>query len=199
MSQPKYGQIINCVVTILIVSLFSLCRLAITTQLRSGSVDKMAGIFTKRIWQPCSGVMQQRWPESLFSTQLLFQNFWIRVRKFFKFENPTPVQTPATNDPTEIYPCFYLRNDHANSCFSRNWNVTPDPFFHKFWLRLRKKNAESCRSRLRHSGSMATSVMHRTCGLVVNRTCGLVVRALASCLVGRCSCGSNLGRVVPRP
>ena len=29
--------------------------------------------------------------------------------------------------------------------------------------------------------------------------CGLVVRALASCLVGRCSCGSNLGRVVPRP
>jgi len=30
-----------------------LCRLRITTHLRSGAVDKMAGIFTKRIWQPC--------------------------------------------------------------------------------------------------------------------------------------------------
>ena len=29
--------------------------------------------------------------------------------------------------------------------------------------------------------------------------CGLVVRALVLCLVGSCSCGSNLGRVVPRP
>jgi len=29
-----------------------LCRLRITTQLRSGIVDKMAGIFTKPIWQP---------------------------------------------------------------------------------------------------------------------------------------------------
>jgi len=40
----------------------------------------------------------QRWPESLFqtSTPLLFQNFLIGVRQFFKFENPTPVQTPAT-------------------------------------------------------------------------------------------------------
>jgi len=53
-NQPKYGQIINCGLTILIVSLFSLCRLRITTQLRSGDVDKMAGIFTKRIWQPCT-------------------------------------------------------------------------------------------------------------------------------------------------
>jgi len=35
-----------------IVSLFSLCRLRITTQLRSGAVDKMADIFTKRVWQP---------------------------------------------------------------------------------------------------------------------------------------------------
>ena len=51
MSQLKYGQIINCGLTILIVTLFSLCRLRITTQLRSGAVDKMAGIFTKRIWQ----------------------------------------------------------------------------------------------------------------------------------------------------
>jgi len=36
MSQSKYGQIINSGVTLLIVSLFSLCRLRITTQLRYG-------------------------------------------------------------------------------------------------------------------------------------------------------------------
>jgi len=40
--------------------------------------------------------IQQKWPESLFQTPLLFQNFLIRVRLFFNFENPTPVQTPAT-------------------------------------------------------------------------------------------------------
>ena len=33
--------------------LFSLCCLRITTQLRSDAVDKMTGIFTKHIWQPC--------------------------------------------------------------------------------------------------------------------------------------------------
>ena len=38
MSQPKYGQIVtNCGLTILIVSLFYLCRLRHTTQLRSGT------------------------------------------------------------------------------------------------------------------------------------------------------------------
>jgi len=39
MSQPKYGQI-NCGLTILIMSLFSLCCLQNTTQLRSGTADK---------------------------------------------------------------------------------------------------------------------------------------------------------------
>jgi len=64
---------------------------------------------------------QQGWPESLCPTPtpLLFQNFWIRirVRKFFKFENPTPVNIPATIDQIKIYPCFYWRNDHADSCY----------------------------------------------------------------------------------
>ena len=89
----------------------------------------------------------QRWPESLFQTPtpLLFQNFWIQVRLFFKFENPTPAQTPATIiDPTVIYPCLTFRNDHTDSCYcrngklllfakSRNWKVTPDPglVFHR--------------------------------------------------------------------
>jgi len=40
MSQPKYRQIINCGIEILIVSLCSLCDLRITTQLRSGTVEK---------------------------------------------------------------------------------------------------------------------------------------------------------------
>jgi len=34
-------------------------------------------------------------------------NVWIRVRKIFKFENPTPVQTSTANDATEIQQCFY--------------------------------------------------------------------------------------------
>jgi len=70
------------------------------------------------------------WPESLFQTPtpLLFQNFWIRVRLFFKYENPTPVQTPATIiDPTVICPCFYLGNNRTSSRYCRNWKVTPDP------------------------------------------------------------------------
>ena len=51
-NQPKYGQIINCGITVLTVSLFSLCRSRITTQIRSGADGKMADIFTKLIWQP---------------------------------------------------------------------------------------------------------------------------------------------------
>jgi len=65
----------------------------------------------------------QRWP--LFPTSVLFQNFWIwiRARKFFEFENPTPVQIPTAVDATAIQHCFYLRNDiykyHADSCYCR--------------------------------------------------------------------------------
>jgi len=97
------------------------------------------------------------------SAPVVFQNFWIRVRQFFKFENPTPVQTPATIiDPTVFYPYFYYINDQKDSCYCRHWKVTldPGPVFPKFSLRIRvrKKNAESYRSRLRHSGSGPTSV-----------------------------------------
>jgi len=58
-------------------------------------------------------------------TPLLFQNFWIWVRLFFKFENPTLVQTPATTiDPNVIYPCFYQKNDRTDSCYCWNGKVT---------------------------------------------------------------------------
>ena len=65
-------------------------------------------------------------------TPLLFQNFWIWLRirfwMFFTFEKPTSVQTPATIiNSTLICPRLYLRNDHTDSCYSRNWNMTPDP------------------------------------------------------------------------
>jgi len=82
-----------------------------------------------------SRTFAQRWPESLFQTPtlLLFQNFGIRVpiMQFFKFENPTTVQTPATIiNPTLIFPCFCL----IDSCYCWNWKVTPDPgvIFPKF-------------------------------------------------------------------
>jgi len=41
----------------------------------------------------------------------LFQNFWILVRagNFFKFENQTPVQTPATIDSTGNLSIFLLK------------------------------------------------------------------------------------------
>ena len=58
-------------------------------------------------------------------------------RKFFKFKNPTPVQTPASIDPNEIQQCFETRNaiynDHANTCCCRKWKVTPGsgPVFRK--------------------------------------------------------------------
>jgi len=60
------------------------------------------------------------------------------------------------NDP--ICPCFYLRNDYAESCYCGNWKVTRIRvrFFTNFLLLVRirvwKKSIESCRSRLRHSG-----------------------------------------------
>jgi len=60
-------------------------------------------------------------------TPLLMQNFWIRIRFLvwiFKFENQTHVQTPDTIDPTEVYQCFCLRNDNADSCCCLNWKVT---------------------------------------------------------------------------
>jgi len=93
-------------------------------------------------------------------TALLFQNFGIRVQirfwQFFKFEIPTPVQTPATIiNSTLIYPCFYLRNDHTDPCSCQNWKVTPGPgpCFPKFStpgpVPGPKKTAESGRSRLR--------------------------------------------------
>jgi len=48
-------------------------------------------------------------------------------------ENPTFVQNPATIDPTEISPRFFLRNDHRDSYYCQNWKVTLDlhQVFHK--------------------------------------------------------------------
>ena len=72
--------------------------------------------------------LHQGCPESCFQTPapLLLQNFLIRIRvqNVFKFENPPPVQTPATIDATEIQRCLYLSNDiHkdcSDSCYCQN-------------------------------------------------------------------------------
>ena len=114
---------------------------------------------------PLAFAVHQRWLESLFQTPipLLLKNFWIRVRLLFKFENPTPVQTPATIiDPTVIYPCFYLRNHRKDPCFCRNGKVTPDPVFHKFLTPdpAPKEKRRIRRSLLRLSGSGPTSAVH---------------------------------------
>jgi len=110
-----------------------ICALIPLFYIKKGSVSPYGTVWL------ASGDSRQSWPESLFQTptSLLFQNFCIRVRirLFFKFENPTPVQTPATIiDPTLIYPCFHPGNDHTDSCYCRNGKVTPvqGPFFHKF-------------------------------------------------------------------
>jgi len=61
-------------------------------------------------WSLPMHTRDQRWPKSLFQTPtpVLFQIFWsrIQVRKIFKFENPTPVQTLATRD--DHNPVYWL-------------------------------------------------------------------------------------------
>jgi len=65
---------------------------------------------------------------------------------------PTPVQTPATIiNPTLIFACFCLRNNHTDFCYCWNWKATPGPVFPKFLTPYPgpNKNVESCRRRLR--------------------------------------------------
>ena len=87
--------------------------------------------------------LYQRLAESLIQTPtpLLLQNFLIRARirvlQFFKFENPTRVQTPAAIiNPTLILPCFFIINDDTDFCYCQKWNLTPDPgpVFPKFFI-----------------------------------------------------------------
>jgi len=76
---------------------------------------KHASVYVTACLQVDSVSNYQRWPESYFKTptRFLFQSFWIRIRarNFFKFENPTSIQTPATIDSTQIQQCLYLSND----------------------------------------------------------------------------------------
>ena len=86
------------------------------------------------------------------------------VRLFFKFGNPTPIQTPATViDPAVIYQCFY-RNAHTDPYNCPNWEVTSVRvrFFLNFLLRVRKKKAESCRSQESDS-TPALRIRSRVC------------------------------------
>ena len=83
-------------------------------------------------------VENQRWSESNFQTPtpLLFQILWIQIRSriFFKFDNLTPVQTPATIDETDIQQYFYLTNDTMTLIKTTR---TPATAENKKWLLVR--------------------------------------------------------------
>jgi len=77
--------------------------------------------------------------------------------EFFKFENPTPVQTQDTIDPTEIHPSFNLRNYISRKLLlllKLDSDSCPGPFLHKTSTPGPdpgpKKNAQSYQNRLRH-------------------------------------------------
>ena len=60
-------------------------------------------------------------------------HFWsLRIRLLFRIR--------LTIDPSAIFPRFYLRKDHADSCYCRNLKVTLDPVsgeisdLRNFWL-----------------------------------------------------------------
>jgi len=93
----------------------------------------------------------QRLPESYILIPHLFLNVQTWVRNIFNFDNPTPVQTPATVDSTEIQERLNLSNDngidadHTDSCY-RQKEVKQ--------ILVLKNNAEACRSRLRFCGHL---------------------------------------------
>jgi len=73
----------------------------------------------------------KRWPMLLFqtATPILFQNCSIRVRLFFKFENPAPVQTPATIiDPTVSLPICAPTRTWPSRVLVRTTNCRTDVF-----------------------------------------------------------------------
>ena len=151
----------------------------------------------------------KRWPETLFQTPTprLFQNFWIRVRQFFKFENSTPVQTPATIiDPSVIYPRFYIRNDHTDSCYCRNWKVIPDPVFPKILtpgpdpgINEKRKILPESTTVIR-SGPTSASELHRRAGrqaaALQDRPVGCILRRAGRL---RSKLGSEKGRAWEPP
>ena len=97
--------------------------------------------------------VRQRRPESLFQTPtpLIFQNFWnrMRVQKFFKFHHPTPVQTLATNRSYRNLRMFFLKRWPSRLLLLPKLKSESGS--------ASERNLVSCRSRLRHSGSRATS------------------------------------------
>ena len=114
-----------------------------------------------------------------------------------RFFNPGLDPDPATIiGPTVIYQCFYLITDHADSCYCRieKWLQIRVRFFPNFWLRIRvrKKNGESCRSRLRHPDP---AHLWHMCGLLLSPrpARGLV----QSCLVLRLCKGSRVSGCSP--
>ena len=83
--------------------------------------------------------------------------FWIRVWKLLKCQIPTFVQTPVQSRQPKIAINFTLEITTKTPATAELEKRLRIRFFKKFWLRVWKKKAESCRRRLRPCGSMATS------------------------------------------
>jgi len=74
-----------------------------------------------------------------------------------------------TIDSTEIYLCFYLRDDHAGSCYCRNWKLAPDsgPFFHKISWSVPEKtqNPAMAPSGKNTTSALSTNGFNNWCNL----------------------------------
>jgi len=95
---------------------------------------------------------------------------WVNNRggrsQYFRLDS-APVPNFGNPDP-EVFQIWESDTCSDSGYYRSNWQFTPvfaqemttrTPTTAKIekWLRIRKKNAESCRSRVRHSGSVTTS------------------------------------------
>jgi len=87
--------------------------------------------------------------EMFKSGSAIFLN--LRIRLFFRLQLPS-IQPKFTNVFT-----YEMTTQTPVTAENEKWLRIRVRFFTKFWLRVRKKNPESCRSRPWHSGSVASS------------------------------------------
>jgi len=127
------------------------CIWTVSVRPSSTTCGSQRSSFSKRQLISC---LLQRWLESLFQTPtlLLFQNYWIRVQQFFKFENLTLVHHRSNR----ILAMFLLKKWPPRLLLlpKLKSDTGSGPGFHKLWVRFRKKTKNPAGV---DSGSMATS------------------------------------------
>ena len=85
------------------------------------------------------------------------KKFWTWIQNFgSRVQSESENVTPANSDIKTTWTPAIAENE--------KWFLISVRFFTNFWsqIRVRRKNAESCLSRLRHSGSVTTSAAHRS-------------------------------------